>query len=71
MCRYVGILLYEGLIEEVLTFDCATDAAAWLVQRRQKFDLDETLDSLTWDTARQLPIKFTDNKVAPFHPPSQ
>jgi hypothetical protein len=63
MCRYVGILLYEGLIEEVLTFDSARDADAWVVQRREEFGMDETLDSLTWDTAQQLPTKFADNKV--------
>ena len=63
MCRYVGILLYEGLVEEVLTFDSATVAVAWVVQRRQEFGLEETLDSLTWDTAQQLPTKITDNKV--------
>jgi len=65
MCRYVAVLLYEGLVEEVLTFDSATDAVAWVVRRRQELGLEKTLDSLTWDTARQLPFKNTDNNGLP------
>jgi len=60
MCRYVGIVLYEGLVEEVSTFDSASDAVAWVIHRRQACGMEETAGSLTWATAEKLPVKTKD-----------
>jgi hypothetical protein len=56
MCRYVGIAVYQGLVEEVLIFERETDATAWIAGRRREFGMEETLGSLTWDTKKQLPL---------------
>jgi hypothetical protein len=49
MCRYVGIVVREGIIEDVRIFDFATVAEAWITQRRQNYGMKETSDSLIWD----------------------
>jgi hypothetical protein len=50
MCRYVGIVVYKGIIEGVRTFDFAKEAEEWITQRRQDYGMEETSDSLIWDT---------------------
>jgi len=55
MCKYVGIVVYEGIIEGVRTFDFAKEAEEWITQRRQDYGMEETSDSLIWDTGQQVP----------------
>ena len=58
MCRYVGIVMYQGLVREVLTFDGDLDASSWVAGRRWGLGVEETMDSLVWDTKNQHPIRF-------------
>jgi len=58
MCRYVGIVVYQGLVEDVLTFESEKEARTWVTQRRYVYGAEETSDSLTWDTRQQLPVRF-------------
>jgi len=61
MCRYVGIVLYDGLVEEALTFENQTKAISWVTRRRSVYGTEETSGSLAWDAERQLPVGPTDN----------
>jgi hypothetical protein len=56
MGRYVGIVLYQGLIEDVMAFDKETAAREWVARRRLDFGLEETSDSIIWDTEFRLPL---------------
>jgi hypothetical protein len=56
MCRYVGIVVYQDLIQDVSTFESESDANAWVAVMRGVYGWEETSGSLTWDTARQFPI---------------
>lgn len=58
MCRFVGIVVYQGLVEDVLTFESEIEAETWVMERRREYGTEETSDSLTWDTKQQLPIRF-------------
>ncbi len=54
--RYVAIVIYQGLIEDVSTFDSVSDATAWVATLRQVYGWEDTADSLTWDTRHQTPV---------------
>ncbi len=56
MCRYVGVVVYQGLIEDVSTFDSAAEAVAWVAKLRQIYGWDDTQDSLTWDAEHQVSV---------------
>ena len=64
MCRYVSVVVYQGLIEDVSTFESVADATAWVAVLRQVYGWEETSDSLTWDTEHQLPIEATNSARA-------
>jgi hypothetical protein len=61
MCRFVGIVIYQGLVEEVQIFETEATASMWLAQRRGEYEDEDTLDSLVWDVDLQLPSR-TANK---------
>jgi len=56
MCRYVGVVVYQGLIEDVSTFKSLAEAAAWVTILRQIYGWEDTQDSLTWDTEHQISV---------------
>ena len=56
MCRFVAVVVYQGLIEDVSTFESEAEATAWVNELRQVYGWEDTLDSLTWDTTHQLPV---------------
>lgn len=58
MCRFVAILVYQGLIEEVGVFDEKEDAAGWLSVLAERFGADDCADSIIWDTNRKTPISI-------------
>lgn len=56
MCRYVAILVYQGLIEDVSVFDKKEEAAHWLSSNVEEYGADECADSIIWDTSQKAPI---------------
>jgi hypothetical protein len=60
MCRYVAIVVYQGLVEDVSTFESEADATAWVIELRQVYGWEDTSDSLAWDTTHQLPVQAKD-----------
>lgn len=58
MHRYVGIVVYDGLIEEIQTFEEPERATAYVSERRHEYGKDRTQDSLVWDIEAQLPVRI-------------
>jgi hypothetical protein len=56
MNRYVGVILYKGLVGEIRVFDAKVGAIDYLMERRRLFGLEDTSGSLVWDVIDQLPI---------------
>lgn len=54
MGRYVGIVMYKGLIEDFMTFDTIAAAVAWVAERRGEYGIEETSDSGVWDTGQRF-----------------
>lgn len=52
MCKYVAILVYQGLIEDVNVFDEKEGATRWLSERAGESGIDCCGDSMIWDTTR-------------------
>jgi hypothetical protein len=63
MCRHVGIIVYQGLIEEVMAFENETAATEWIAGRRLEYGIEKTLDSVVWDVRLQLPVRVSDDEV--------
>jgi hypothetical protein len=53
MCRYVGILVYQGLIEDVDVFNDKRKAGAWVSKLAEEYGPDNCADSIIWDTVRK------------------
>jgi len=58
MCRYVGIVVYQGLVEDVSIFKKAKKAQAWVMTLRQLYGWDDTSDSMIWDVVDQQPARL-------------
>jgi hypothetical protein len=56
MCKYVAILVYQGLIEDVGVFDDKGEAAGWLSRHAEEYGQDNCADSILWDTLQKAPI---------------
>ena len=56
MCEYVAILVYEGLIEDVNTFDNKDEAVAWISNQTEECGADRCADSIIWDNQQKTPI---------------
>ena len=46
MCRYVGIVMYKGLVEEVATFEDVKLTTAYVIEGRSKYGIEEISESL-------------------------
>jgi len=64
MCKYVAILVYEGLIEDVSVFDNKEAAAGWLGTHAEEYGVDNCADSVIWDTTKRTPILLSFVKQA-------
>ena len=58
MCEYVAILVYEGLIEGVNTFDNKDEAVAWISKQAEECGADRCADSVIWDVEKKMPIEL-------------
>ena len=56
MCKYVAILVYQGLIEDVSSFDKKEEATKWLSGLVDEYNADNCADSIIWDTNEKAPI---------------
>lgn len=56
MCEYVAILVYEGLIENVNTFDDKGEAVAWIGKQVEECGVERCADSIIWDMKEKAPI---------------
>lgn len=56
MCKYVAILVYQGLIEDVGVFDAKEEAARWLSDNAEEYGADNCADSIIWDARQKSPI---------------
>ena len=56
MCKYVAILVFKGLIENVGVFDVKEEAARWLSGFVEEYGADNCADSIIWDTKEQARI---------------
>ncbi len=56
MCKYVAILVFQGLIEHVSVFDKKEEAAGWLSGNVEEYGADNCADSIIWDTTKNAPI---------------
>jgi len=58
MCKYVAILVYQGLIEDVGLFDKKEEAMRWLSGLVDEYSADNCADSIIWDTFSRSPINL-------------
>jgi len=58
MCKFVAILVYQALIEDVAVFDKKDEAARWLSSNVEQYGADECADSIIWDTQMKTPINL-------------
>lgn len=56
MCRYVAILVYQGIIENVDGFESEKDAGGWLSRLAEEYGADNCAGSIIWDTKERAPI---------------
>ncbi len=56
MGRFVGVVVYQGLIEDIMVFESATAARAWVDKRRADLGVDETSASTVWDAELRVPV---------------
>ena len=56
MCRYVAILVYQALIEDVAVFNKKDEAAEWLSRNVEECGTDDCADSIIWDAKKKAPI---------------
>ena len=57
MSRYVSVVVYQNMIEDVSIFENLIEAASWIVELRRLYGWESTSESLIWDTVHQLPIE--------------
>jgi hypothetical protein len=58
MCRYIGILIFKGLVENVNVFDRREQATAWVGNLVSEYGPDNCADSLIWDMHEEAPIEL-------------
>jgi hypothetical protein len=56
MCKYVAILVYQALIEDVGVFKSKGGAAKWLSGKVEECGAEHCTDSLIWDIDAGNPI---------------
>lgn len=56
MCRYVAILVYQAVIEDVVVFNRKEEAAHWLSGLAEKYGVEHCADSVIWDTKTKTRI---------------
>ena len=56
MCKYVAILVYRGLIEDVSLFDKKKEATSWLSCFAKEYGAEDCADSIIWDAVDKSPI---------------
>ena len=52
MCRYVAILVYQGLVENVGVYDSRSMAIEWIGKLASKCGEGDCAGSIVWDTSR-------------------
>jgi hypothetical protein len=58
MCRYVCILVFRGLVENVNVFDDKERATAWVGDLVREYGPDNCADSLIWDVNEKASIEL-------------
>lgn len=58
MCRYVAILVYQGIVENVNTSDDKAKAVAWIDKLVGEYGADNCADSIIWDTQEETSIEL-------------
>jgi len=56
MCRYVAIVVFQGLIENVGVFEQKEEATEWIGRLAEEYGPCNCSDSIIWDTLDKLPI---------------
>jgi len=56
MCRFVAILIFQGVIEDLSLFNKKEQAAEWLSKQIQEYDENDFADSMIWDIENHAPI---------------
>jgi hypothetical protein len=56
MCEFVGIIVYQGLVEEVQVFNKREEAVEWIAGKTNEYGIENTIDSLLWDVKEQSRI---------------
>jgi hypothetical protein len=52
MCRYVAILVYQGLIENVCVYDSKNKAIEWIGKLASEYGEGDCVGSVVWDTGK-------------------
>ena len=58
MCRYVAILVYQGIIENVNISNDKDKLVAWIGKLVEEYGADNSADSIIWDTHEETPIEL-------------
>jgi hypothetical protein len=58
MCKYVAILIYQGLVESVDVFNDKRKAGAWVSKLADEYGPENCADSIIWDVAENGTIEI-------------
>lgn len=58
MCEFIAILVYEGLIEDVKTFDDKIEAITWITTNANECGVERCSDSVIWDMNEKRSIEL-------------
>ena len=58
MTRYVSVVVFRNMVEDISIFEDRIEAASWIIELRLLYGWEETSESLIWDTVHQLPIEM-------------
>lgn len=58
MNRYVAIVMFQGLVEDVSAFEDMNQANGWVTTLRQLYGWEDTSDSVIWDVVNQAPAEM-------------
>jgi len=56
VCKFVGIVVYQGLVEDVRVFNEKSSAIKWIAIKANEYGVEDSLDSLVWDVEKQSRI---------------
>ncbi len=58
MCSFVGIIVFQGVVEDVHVFDSKTKAIGWIAEKTNEYGIENCSDSLLWDVERRSRINL-------------